>query len=1234
MIQAPPNPATDRNAGPGPATRELVEQTRLLVEQNARRWKRLLLLEAIGLAVSAPLSYLWLVFLLDNLLHLPVWGRFLGSAGFVVCLVWLGVKLVRRWRQVHFTEDRVALAMERRTPGGVQNRLINAIQLARDARANQREFSEAAVLENCEHLQQMELQQAAQVKPALIRVAAAIILIGIGLLFWMFSPSHFTNAASRILLPFADIDPLYRTVLVVEPGNVEGMGDIPIRIHIRGERPGALTILRNLKGNRASETIPVEAGADTVNYTFKAVEQSMTYAVRGGDFTSPFYRIDVPTPSLLSLVRATYQYPAYTRLAEKTIESAGGDLEALQGTRVQITFVFDQPADEASLLVQQVAAKGQVAETPERVLLTKVGSAEFSGEIVFAGVAGYQIETRQGSRPVHLSSPYSLRVLVDQEPKLELRGLERQSEALLEAVLPVQITATDDYGLEKVGLFFRRTTTRAQDKQRKGDEWTAVEVWQANRGLELRRNLDLSVASLGAIEGDKVEVAPRAVDTDPLKKGNWTTGTVYGFRVGGEGVPMQILYEQILQTEAEFKAILAGQQQAMAKATEWGRKFDPTAGLKWDDPKNVADLKTAMKEQSKAQEELHQSAGKTAKNMVAQAGNLRLSLGMLADTEMIRAVRILDTVEGRDTPQNKRSTLADARLTQERIIRSLQEILDNYVKFRQDWELAHMVPFTKMLADRQTALRDESLKNAQHNGGKTAEPRQTAMQRRQTKILELSQLAQAAFAGLVDKIKNLEPGISQAFAAAAKELAAEELKMAMRQAADDAKAGHWSEAAPKQTRAAEMLTAIHARLRQAQTEAAQRALSALQEKAKSDVEAQKGLTKLQAGNSDTFLDIKNKLKLEDIIHMQEQEQNKNAEKEKTKVWDWNFPDSMRGMLQQPDSGKRQEFKNLSLAKSPTGEPSFPHNSDRAPNKVTPHIQEKFEDLVGKLLEEADDIKEKYETYNINVAFNINEPGDVGKQAGSLNSTAAAAATGNMKPPTQNVGGASRSGRKGARAHGMSVGDESINRRGRDKVQEGQERVGDQAGTMKEKKSEDMQKDTSTGVGGKKVDSEDAKFSLADTGKWTDDMAKRMDKAKEKHSIVERQDGKLDPRVAEMLRDLNNRQEQLIERVKIIRKELRNLYLPTDHLDEILAELTANLASLKERPNAELFRLQRQALDRLRGTVRVFQQAHAGFQPSVPREQVIEGRILDEPARQTLPGYEEAVKQYYEKLATR
>jgi hypothetical protein len=332
-----------------------------------------------------------------------------------------------------------------------------------------------------------------------------------------------------------------------------------------------------------------------------------------------------------------------------------------------------------------------------------------------------------------------------------------------------------------------------------------------------------------------------------------------------------------------------------------------------------------------------------------------------------------------------------------------------------------------------------------------------------------------------------------------------------------------------------------------------------------------------------------------------------------------------------DSGVRQDTDTLTLGK--VAEKTALLDMWKGPrNAVKPFMQEKFDDLVGKLLDETEELGKKYQSITMSTNPNNNDPGDIGKNGGALSSTGAVAATGNKKPPTTEGGGVAKTGFQGARAFGQVANDEGVDRRGRDKALDGMEKAPDQAGTVKMKKSGDEQKDFSTGEGGKKVESDDNHFSLHESGKWRDDMTKRMEKPQAKQYIVERQGDKIDARVAAQLRDLESKQEQVIERLKAIKKELKNLYLPTDHLDEATATLQANLERLRERPDADLFRLQLQTLDRLRGAVRVFRTASGNIQPSLPRERMIRGRVLDEPTAPTLPGYEEAVRAYYLKLA--
>ena len=88
-----------------PITRDALERMQQWVDRGARRWRRLILLEAASLAIAQPLAYLWLVFMLDNHLHLPVWGRWAAILLFLGGVAWLCRRLVHDWMRTHFTDE-------------------------------------------------------------------------------------------------------------------------------------------------------------------------------------------------------------------------------------------------------------------------------------------------------------------------------------------------------------------------------------------------------------------------------------------------------------------------------------------------------------------------------------------------------------------------------------------------------------------------------------------------------------------------------------------------------------------------------------------------------------------------------------------------------------------------------------------------------------------------------------------------------------------------------------------------------------------------------------------------------------------------------------------------------------------------------------------------------------------------------------------------------------------------
>ena len=1258
------SPAPNSPAPPAP---DLLRELQQLVQRNTRRWKRLLALEMLAVLVAAPLAYLWVVFSLDILVHLPRWGRVATSALFFAVLLVLGRWLWRRWKEVRLTEDQVALAIEQRTPGA-SNQLINSLQISREAGSGGSDYGPAVLRENYASLQALHLQQAAKLRPALIRLSVAGLMVGIGVGFYAFKQQHFTNAASRLFQPFAQIAPLYRTLLAVEPGDVQAApgSTVRVRVRITGERPTRLAVRQVIGETSTVVQVPVPAGATAVDYIFPNLQRSLTYTVTGGDFTTPVHTIEVPLPPQVNLVRATLHLPDYTRVAPQKIETSGGDLEALHGTRAALTFVLDQPADQAVLLLEGGLAKGATnAPAPRQLELRRLSPTEFSGELTFADVAAYQVRVQRGKQAPGPSLRYGLRVLPDQPPQLALSGLDKQTEVQLGSVLPLKLTASDDYGLSEVGLFARRVLGAAAAPGKGATnaptadaEWHAVATWPNGEGRarlsqraasasepvsgalgtdapylgrEFKSDFSLAIASLGAVEGERVEVAFRGRDADPAKAGAWTTGESFTLLIGGEGTVFQVLYEQILQSEADLKQLIARQQQGVALTAGWVQKFDPASGVRWDDAKNLDALAAAMRDGAKTQEQLRQTAGATARNFVSAVGTLRFSLGMLADTEMIRLTRILESVATQDAPPAKRAALADARFTAERTIASLNEMLGQYVAFRQNWELANMTPFLKMLADRELAFRDESAAQA----GKPAAPLAAkSAAARQAKVLTLAGLAQTALAGVGERVTPVDAPLGQAFTAAAVALDSSGAKTALQLAVAELTPGRWSTAAAAQTKAATALAEIHAKLKQAGAEALARAMKELELK-ESQLAAQKALEKMMPGSGVATESFRQDLaNISQVVEMREtaagKKQGANESLDKTAMPP--ISAALAAAMKTVESDARTDVSVLTLGtKAEATKKLSPDNLP--PNAmVAPLVPDKIDDLIGKLLDEADEMGEKFDSLSVNSGLISADPGEVGKLAGRMNSSGATSTTGNKKPPTTNIGGMSATGRQGARSYGKVAGSESPNMRGRDKVQEGQFEAPDQEGVLKEKKTDDMQKDQSTGIGGKRVESDDTKFSLSNKGEWQDKFADRMQKPQAVNHIVERQGKPLDPKVAALLRDLDGDQKQLIERANALRKELKNLYLPTDHLDDLIAQLNQNLEKLREAPTAETFRTQQELLDRLRSEARVFQRAHTGFQPSLPRNQQVRGRILDEPAGPVLPRYEQVVKEYYRRLA--
>lgn len=1231
-------------------SQQMVTELEQLVEHGRVRWRRLILIEAVSLAVAAPLAYLWGVFLLDNVLHLPAWALVAANVAFVVCVVWAVRKLLQSWRRARFTTDQVALAIEQRTPGGLENRLINALQLSRgEAASGESAMTEAVVGENYRVLKQMRLQQSTESRPVVIRATVALLLVALGVGFWVGSTERFTTSAGRLFMPLAGIEPVYRTRLAVEPGDVTVRAgqDVTLEVEVEGRVPEHVRLLVDAGDRQAAHELPVDPETNTARYTFAAVQGNMTYQLRGGDFRTPQFAITVPAELQLHALEAEMRYPEYTGLGEQRVESDTGDLEAIAGTEAELTFALNQPVEAAWLVWaadEKAREKSGDGADDERIELSKLEPERFVTSHRFDESVDYVIEARRGNDETVRTPVARLRAVADEPPEVQLAGVGNDSEVMLEDVLELTVRASDEVGLETVGLFWRPADD-GDGENGEGDShgWRPIREWSVDveRATEPFRGEEaLLLSMLEVAEGDRLELAARARDVDPAKGDRWARSSVYEITATSPGASLQLTYEDILRTEREIDGLIDAHEDLERTASRWVNNLEPDSGMRWDSQENLDALAEAMDELAAAQSAVRSDAGATARAMPEEAGRtLQQGLGMLADTEMVRAIRIFERVADQDSRQEMRSTLADARLTVRRTLRSLGEMQERYLAFREHWELNHMVSFTEMLAERQRRLAEASLAYMELSDDALGESQRGSIARRQTVMRELAELTQTAFEGLALREAEVGPVLADAFDAAAGALADPALTDAMDEAAELLADAGWSQAEPLQHAAGEKLRDIHRDLRDAQGEVARDALARLEELAESSAEAQALLEELREGFDENLIAMQDELNVADTLRAMDLAQDLEDQQQHVEYGqggesdEWiDYTDAMDSLQRARDDTLDTAEHQLSDSFMSDGE-TMEDMTDGGRNPGETVAQDELEDVLGDLMEAAEELKDDYMTYEAVASWTVMDTHTEVSRATPepLSATGATATTGNQPPPSDDVGGAARMGRLGARAHGQAIGDELVNRRGRD-AQEGQENIPDQGDPpVQETMSDDPQHDESTGRGGREIDSDQTHFSTQDAGEWDDEIVDEMNEPQDAHQIVERQGEAMDPDVAERMRDTENRQEQVIERIKTVKKELDELYLPTDHLEDIMARLEDNLDRLREAPEGTVFREQVELLDRLESSVIVFQRPSSQFVQSVPREPELKGQVLDEKPAMAFPGYEEAVERYYRRL---
>ncbi len=472
-------------------------------------WLGLALTRDLAWSLALLLASALLAFHLDCRFVLSPPTRLLWDIGTLTAVGLMA--LVRAWGTVRRQPDdrMVATRVERRFPQ-LRERLLSAVELGRLPAAERERYSAgllAAVQAEAETAAfGLDFRRAVTWGEALPAMATCAALAVAALLNAAVVPAAVAAWWGRMLFPGADI-PVYRHTRVrIAPREALLLrgGDLPITITTDGQAVDHAVLHFRVGGGTWAQV----ALRPPFRHRLQGVaETAEFYATAGDGQSDPGVGRVVDAPVVVGL-RLHYQFPAYMTRPEETVSGVSGTLAVPVGTRVELALTASKPLQTAvmeggpkpvPLAVDGVTAMGHAALWADTTLRLRLRDSD-----------GFMDRTSRG---------VEFHAVPDAAPVVHLEQPAGDMEVVADAAVPLRVTATDDHGLNRMGLDYAVSQAGSPvDRSTVSHPPLTLPLATGNRrerSLEARTRWNLG--SLSLHPGDIVRYHAEADDFDNLR---------------------------------------------------------------------------------------------------------------------------------------------------------------------------------------------------------------------------------------------------------------------------------------------------------------------------------------------------------------------------------------------------------------------------------------------------------------------------------------------------------------------------------------------------------------------------------------------------------------------------------------------------------------------------------------------------------------------------------------------
>lgn len=582
----------------------------------------------------------------------------------------------------------------------VKDKLLNTLQLKKlsDSNPEQRSLIDASINQKITDLRPIPFTSAIHIKDNRKYLKYAIAPMAIIVFIFFASPSILSESTERLI-----------------NHNKRFIKKAPFSFEILNENLSAIqgsdfTLMVKLSGNEIPSELYLEDGLNTFklnreniirfNYTFRNLQKNKKIKLRGGEFSSIDYLLEVKAKPTIINFEVFIEYPAYLNKKNEMLENSG-DMTIPEGSKINWKFnaqnseQLDIKMDTKSFLLSQ--SDNNVFNFSWKATKNMI----YSVKPINKGVESSQ------------SVSYQLKVIPDLTPVIEVN--ERQ-DSVNSKLLYFVGQINDDHGFSKLTFNHR---ILSQDSENKVKPFIKTIEFDKN-ALQSSFIHVWNTTEYGAKPGEQVEYYFEVFDNDGVNGPKTSRSVIKTLKMPSEKEIEQQIEKNAQQIKEKMEEAIKKSGLVEKEAKKLNQDLLNKKNLSYEEKKQIEnllqkqnELEELVKEIQKENKENQFEQNEQNEQILEKQKQIENLFNNVLDEKTREILKNIEKLLDKNNNNQTREELSKMQMDNKSLQKELDRILELYKQLEFDQKLSETIEKLGELAKEQEALSEKSLeKNA------------------------------------------------------------------------------------------------------------------------------------------------------------------------------------------------------------------------------------------------------------------------------------------------------------------------------------------------------------------------------------------------------------------------------------------------------------------------------------------------------------------------------------------